>query len=610
MRAALCIAWLATLAVVPGCHRESASDQGVKPSRAAQPAQLDALYARYWQDYLRLNPDAALSEGDTRYLDHFDDSLSDEYRAATSQLVRDSLERLKEIDGNALPEQERISYEMFRYLREQDARFYSSPLFEMMREMPISQMGGQHAGFAEQASGEAQFPFRTADDYRRNLVRADGFDKWVTHAISRMREGVTKGVVLPRVLVERMLPQFAIALDGSVDKSIFYRPIREMPEAFPEGERKVLAADYRAKIEGTIRPAYQRLHDFLKDEYLAAARDTAGIQALPGGKELYAFLIQRYTNTDLSAQQLHDLGLKEVQRIMQGMAQIQEQVGFKGTLQQFFAANRANPALYYRTRAEVLADFESARNTINARLALLFDVKPKADYVIKAIPQFMEQSQPGGYYRSPSADGTRPGQLWINTYKPAERERFVVITTSLHEASPGHHFQSTISQEISDLPSFRRFDESTAYGEGWALYAESLGYEMGLYKDPWQNYGHLNDEAIRANRLVIDTGLHALGWTRERSITWMMEHSTMSESAATAEVERYMAIPGQALAYKIGQLEISRLRAEAQGQLGSHFDIRAFHRQILLGGSMPLPVMRAHIERWVDATRNATGPSS
>jgi len=300
---------------------------------------------------------------------------------------------LKQIDATALPEQERISYEMFRYLREQDARFYSSPLFEMMREMPISQMGGQHAGFAEQASGEAQFPFRTADDYRKNLLRADGFDRWVTHAIARMREGIGKGVVLPRVLVEKMLPQFAIALDGTVEDSIFYRPIREMPEAVLQADRKALADAYRTKIEGTIRPAYRRLQDFLKREYLAAARDTAGIQALPGGKELYAFLIQRYTNSDLSAQQIHDLGLKEVERIMDAMAQIQRQVGFKGTPQQFFAANRANPALYYRTRAEVLADFEAARTTIDVRLPMLFDVKPKADYVIKAIPQFMEQSR-------------------------------------------------------------------------------------------------------------------------------------------------------------------------------------------------------------------------
>ncbi len=524
----------------------------------AQP--LDAIFERYWEGNLQLNPSVALSQGDERFLDRFDNSLTDAYRRDSIALGYDSLAILAKIDPEGLSEQDRISYDMFKYLREEDSRFYRSGLFEMVRTVPISQMGGAHTGFAEQASGDSQFPFRTADDYRKNLVRADGFDRWVTDAIARMREGVAEGVVMPRVLMEKVLPQIQVHLSGAVEDTLFYRPIRNMPASIEGAQREELAKAYRAKIATTIRPAYQRLYNYLKNDYLPSTRATAGISAVPHGNELYAFLIQRYTNTDMSPQEIHAIGLKEVDRIMEGMAQVQRQVGFKGTLQEFFVANRANPKLYYSTRAEVLADFATVRTKIDAKLPLLFNVKPKADYVIKAIPEFMEQSQPGGYYRSPSADGTRPGQLWINTYMPHERERFVVTTTSLHEASPGHHFQSTVSQEVRDMPAFRRFDESTAYGEGWALYAESLGYEMGLYEDPWQNYGHLNDEAIRANRLVIDTGLHALGWTREQSIKWMMEHSTMSESASTAEVERYMAIPGQALAYKIGQMEISRLR--------------------------------------------------
>lgn len=568
----------------------------------AQP--LDEVFERYWEGNLRLNPYVALSQGDMRYLDRFDNSLTDAYRKETIELVASSLAALSKINPETLSEQDRISYDMFKYLREEDARFYRTDLFEMMRTVPISQMGGAHSGFAEQAAGDSQFPFRNADDYRKNLERADGFDRWVTDAIGRMREGVFRGVVLPRVLLEKVLPQIEVHLTGPVEDTLFYRPIHNMPATIEGAQREELAKAYREKIGGTIRPAYQRLYDYLKKDYLPVTRATAGISAVPNGRELYAFLIQRYTNTDMTPQEIHAIGLKEVERIMAGMSEVQRQVGFKGTLQQFFVANRSNPKLYYTARAEVIADFEAARTRIDAKLPLLFNVKPKADYVIKAIPEFMEQSQPGGYYRSPSADGSRPGQLWINTYLPQERERFVVTTTSLHEASPGHHFQSTVSQEVSGMPAFRRFDESTAYGEGWALYAESLGYEMGLYEDPWQNYGHLNDEAIRANRLVIDTGLHALGWTRERSIQWMMEHSTMSESASTAEVERYMAIPGQALAYKIGQMEISRLRAEAQKALGERFDVKAFHDQVLLGGSMPMPVLRAHIERWVRAARS------
>jgi uncharacterized protein (DUF885 family) len=566
-----------------------------------QAHELDKLFESYWEGNKQLNPDVALSEGDLRFLERFGNSLTDEYRTAAIKLIDESLGALARIDPKSLPEQDRISYDMFKYLREQDARFYKSRLFEMVRTVPISQMGGAHVAFAELASGESIFPFRNAQDYEKNLQRADGFDRWVDDAIARMREGVSRGWTAPRVLMEKVLPQIEAQLSGTVEGSMFYRPIANMPATIPAAQRKQLAERYRTVISNTIRPAYRRLYEYLKGEYLPASRSTAGISAVPQGKELYTFLIRLHTNTELAPQAIHQTGLREVERIMHALGNVQRKVGFKGALQQFFEANRANPALYYRTRAEVLEDFNAVRKKIDARLPLLFNVKPQVDYVIKAVPRFMEESQSGAHYNSPSADGTRPGILWINTYRPQERERFVVTTTSLHEASPGHHFQSTVSQEVRGLPSFRRFDESTAFGEGWALYAESLGYEMGLYDDPWQEYGHLNDEAIRANRLVIDTGLHALNWTREQSIRWMMEHSTMSESASTAEVERYMAIPGQALAYKIGQMEISALRAEAKQQLGARFDVKAFHDQVLLGGSMPLPVLRAHVERWIRA---------
>lgn len=589
------------LCIVLLSHGIQSSGAATNAPDEARAQELREIFRRYWEDNLHLHPQVALATGDMRFLDRLDDSLTDEYARGTSQLAAKYLKELRRIDPQGLAEQDRISYEMFGYLREQDVRFHESGLFTLVRMQPISQMGGAQSAFAADASGESIYPFRRLEDYEKNLLRADNFARWVRDAIARMREGVTSGVVQPRVLIDRVVPQLQAQLDGPIEDSLFYKPILNMPASFPAADRERLTEAYRAKIDKVIRPAYARLLQYIADEYQPKTRTTAGIGALSGGDRLYRFLIQAYANTDQSPQQIHDLGLTEVQRIMKEFESVQQQIGFVGTLQEFIAANRKDPALYYRDRQDVLAGFAAARARIDARLPQLFDVQPKADYVIKAVPQFMERSQPDAHYNSPSADGSRPGIFWVNTYLPTQRARFTTITTSLHEASPGHHFQSTISQEVDELPAFRRFDESAAFGEGWALYAETLGYELGLYDDPWQRYGHLNDEAIRANRLVVDTGLHALGWTRERAIDWMIDHSAMSRSDAVAEVERYMAIPGQALAYKIGQLEISRLREQAQRSLGSRFDVREFHRQILLGGSLPLPIMRAHMTRWIAA---------
>lgn len=589
---------LVLCAALLGCGTGPTCAAAVAAHDAEAARNLRGVFDRYWEENLRLRPQVALSIGDTRFLDRLDDSLTDDFAHAARRLATKYLEELGRIDPQALCERDLVSYEIFRYLREQELRFHESGLFALTRMLPVSQMGGVHAAFASDASGESVFPFRTPEDYEKNLLRAEHFARWVRDAIARMREGAASGIVQPRVLIDRMLPQLQAQLAGPVEDSLFYKPILNMPASFPVEARERLTAQYRSRIESVIRPAYAQLLRYIVDEYRPRARTSAGIGAVPGGERLYRFLIQAYANTDWSPQQIHELGLAEVERIMQEFGKVQQQVGFAGTLQEFFAANRSNPALYYRDRQEVLDGYQAARAGIDARLPQLFDVKPRADYVIKAVPQFMEESQPGARYNSPSADGSRPGIFWVNTHRPTQRERFVSITNSLHEASPGHHFQSTIAQELADLPAFRRFDESAAFGEGWALYAETLGYELRLYDDPWQRYGHLNGEAIRANRLVVDTGLHALGWTRERAIEWMIDHSTMSRGDAVAEVERYMAIPGQALAYKIGQLEISRLRSEAQRALGARFDVREFHRQILVGGSMPLPMLRSRMARW------------
>lgn len=565
--------------------------------------QLNKLFADYWEEGLKLNPMTALYQGDNRFLDKFDESLTDNYLASSIALNNKYLEALKKFNPAALSGQDRVSYDMFKYLRERDIHFYTSGLFEMARELPIDQFSGLHNEFASQASGNSIYPFHSVDDYDKNLKRADNFALWADQAIMRMKEGVARGVVQPRIIVERMLPQLTAQLEGPVDESVFYLPIKNMPKEFAAADRDRLTAAYKEKIAGVIRPAYQRLHDYIKTEYMPKARATSGVGALPGGDKFYAYYVNYSTTTDMTPEQIHKVGLAEVNRIMGEFEKTKTQVGFKGSLPEFFTANRGNPALYFRSRQDVVESYQAIRSKIDAKLPLLFEVMPKADYVIKPVPQFSEKSQAGAYYQSPSEDGSRPGQFWINTYMPNQRPKFLMTTLSLHEASPGHHFQISIAQESPSMPAFRKFDGSVAYVEGWALYAETLGYEMGLYDDPWQNYGHLDDEILRANRLVVDTGLHSMGWTREQAIKWMLEHSSISQVEAVAEVERYMSTPGQALAYKTGQLEISRLRAKAEQELGPRFDIRQFHNQVLLNGSMPLTILNAHITEWIEKSK-------
>jgi uncharacterized protein (DUF885 family) len=321
-----------------------------------------------------------------------------------------------------------------------------------------------------------------------------------------------------------------------------------------------------------------------------------------------AYYVRHHTTTDMSPERIHALGLAEVDRIEAQLSAVQKTVGFSGTLHDFFVHVREDPTQHFERPQEVVPAFEVARQQIVPRLPTLFDVLPKAPYEIRALPESSRNSLDNGYFTPAAADGSRPGILWMNIYATGVRDKFNVMTISLHEGLPGHHLQTSVAQERHDLPSFRRFDSTNAYVEGWGLYAESLGQEMGFYKDPWAYYGHLNYAILRANRLVIDTGIHAQGWTIEKSVRWMTDHSSMSEAQATAEVERYVAYPGQALSYKIGELEILELRHRAEAALGARFDIKAFHDQILLGGSMPLTTLTQKIDRWLASVTSGGSP--
>jgi uncharacterized protein (DUF885 family) len=562
----------------------------------------DEMLENYWQELLALNPMSALSHGEGRYQEEFDDSLEDSWRVRMLALIDKYLAAAAAFRSESLSPSQQTSLSMLKERLTSDREYYSGALFETARMLPLNQFQGEHTAFAADAAGSGDYPFKTVEDYDKALLRADHYARWSDDAIARMREGVAKGVVLPRMVIERVLPQLEVHRGLPAEKTEFWQPIVHFPDGFSADDRARLKKAYRTKIETVIEPAYARMFDYLHQEYLPHARASVGLGQIDGGAALYAYDVRFNTTTRLTSEEIHAFGRQEVIRIEGELAKVQTAIGFKGTLPEFFARVRTDTAEKFASRDEIIPAFEAARREIVPKLPQLFDVLPQAEFQIRALPESSRESQGNGYYAAAGANGSRPGILWINLFAPGVSDKFNVMTLTLHEGLPGHHFQTSVAQEQARLPSFRRFDFTNAYGEGWALYAESLGKEMGLFDDPWDYYGHLNYAILRANRLVIDTGLHAMGWDVETGIRWMMDHSSMSRDQAAAEVERYVAIPGQALSYKLGELKIRELRLRAEQELGEKFELKAFHDQILLGGSMPLTILEQRVDRWISDT--------
>ncbi|MEY4721729.1 MAG: hypothetical protein RIQ46_1454, partial [Pseudomonadota bacterium] len=400
-----------------------------------------------------------------------------------------------------------------------------------------------------------------------------------------------------------MIAQVDALLAQPVTESPFYAPVRDFPAAIPEARRADLRARQADVIASGLYPAYRRLRDFLANEYRPAARQQPGLTAMKGGTGLYRKLIEAQTTLPLEADAVHRLGLSEVARIQQDMDKVKQRLGFAGPLRDFFDHIRTDPRYHPATAAELADGFAAYGRKVDAQIPRFFSKVPKTPLLIQPYPAYREKYEAGGSYNQGSPDGTRPGIFYFNTYDLPSRFLTGMATLYLHEGAPGHHFQISLALENTSLPPFQRFDGNTAYVEGWALYAETLGYEMGLYEDPMQHWGTLDDEMLRAMRLVVDTGLHTKGWSREQAIDYMLANSGMGRSDATAEVERYIAIPGQALAYKVGALTIQRLRRKAEAALGARFDIRAFHEQVLGSGALPLPILQAKIDRWIAGQR-------
>jgi len=594
--------FIATTLGLAGCEKPAEPAAAVEEPAIDVVAELTALYHEYDEEMLALNPIFATFRGDHRFNDQWGphDFLSDEYAAAMYDLHKRYLARLVEYDPETLDGQDRLNFDIFRFDRENAVEREEQGYNDYEGLTPVSQFFSVPNFLPMLGSGAVGQPFETPQHYDDWIKRSTGFANHVDLSITKMREGVELGVVQPRILMEKTLPQLAAQVVESPEVSAFYGPVARMPESFSDEDRARLTAAYEDHIMNTLVPAYAKLHDYIKDEYLQHTRDTVGQADSPGGKDYYAFMVRESTTTGYTPEEIHEIGKREAERIYAEMESVRDQVGFEGTMPEFFEYLRNDPQFHFKTEEEILQAYDDLRNTIDPKLDALFGTLAKAPYVIKPVEPFRAESMAAAMYFPGTPDGSRPGIFYVNTYDLPARPKWFMEALSIHEANPGHHFQISISQEVEDLPAFRAFGGYTAYNEGWGLYAESLGRELGMYTDPLQYFGSLFGDIWRANRLVVDTGIHALGWTREEAIEYMAANSPITDTDVIAEVERYIAIPSQALAYKIGQLKIRELRNRAEEALGDDFDVRAFHDLVLTSGALPLFVLEAEVDRWIE----------
>ena len=594
MRSPFLALLLATAVVAPAAMQASAAEV-----QSSEDAKLRALFHESDEAELKRNPVEAIFRGDLRYADHLGNLLTSEHTAAEKAASEADLRGLMAIDRARLSPIDQIAYDVFEQQTRTGLKGFAPELQRLNDLLPLDHFQGFQTFYPSFASGEGAAPFNTLADYENNLKRNADYAAILDRAVARFRQGIAAGVVQPRLVVENMIGQFDALIGQGVEGSTFYQPVNHFPKDIAPADQARLRAAYAAQIRDVIIPAETRVRDFLKTDYLPHARATVGLSALPGGDKLYAYLIEANTTLPLSAGEVHRLGLSEVARIRGEMEAAKAKTGFKGDLEAFFTLMRTDKRFQPQTREQVGAGYRAIGARVDQRVREQFALIPKSPLEIRPVPAFKEKTEAGGSYEQGTPDGSRPGVFYWNGYDLPSRYLWTMETLYLHEAVPGHHFQISLAQENADLPAFMRFGGNTAYVEGWALYAESLWHDLGIETDPYQRMGGLSDEMLRAMRLVVDTSIHAMGWSRDQAIAYMLANSPMSRTDATAEVERYIAIPGQALGYKLGQLTISRLKAKARAELGDRFDVRAFHTQVLDTGALPLPVLERKIDAWI-----------
>lgn len=557
-------------------------------------AAINRMFANYWEDRMKLYPLEATTAGDNRYNHIFRNDVSISFINEAKQFYTRYIDSIKLFDREGLSNNDRISYDIFK--REMEMQLESFQYHDEL--MPINQFWGKQITLGMLGSGSADQPFKTVKDYDNFLGRVDGFAVWVDTVIANMRKGIKEGYVLPKALIIKMIPQTKAFVTSNATDNHFYSPIKMMPDSFDTPEKERIKAAYIKAINEKIIPSYKKLTDFIEKEYLPNGRNSSGIDSTTNGKAKYDFLIRYWTTTNKTPSEIYETGLKEVERIKAEMEKIKNEVGFKGDLKAFFNYILTDKKFnVYNTPEEVLQGFRDIQAKQEPFLKKLFGRFPSTKFEIRRTEAFREASASAEYNQA-TEDGSRPG-IFYTPIPDAKKFNYTGMETLFaHEAIPGHHYQISLQQENKSLPAFRRFSWYGAYGEGWALYTESLGSEIGLYTDPFQKMGNLGDEMHRAIRLVVDVGLHAKGWSREKAIAYMMDNEQIDERGATAEIERYMAIPAQALSYKTGSLKIRELRAKYEKQLGNKFSVAAFHDEILKDGCMPLDVLERKMDAW------------
>ncbi len=582
---------VAAMSILP-VHAQDAAT-AASTNRGAKQA-LDTFFAGEWERGLRESPENATYNGDNR----FNDRWSDRSLAAIARYEaedRAALDTLHAIDRAALAPADQLNYDTFEWqlqhaIARQAFRAYLQPI--------------SHQGGIQTADGIAEImPFRNTKDYRDWLARMAAMPEQIDQTIALMKEGVKAGNLPPKVLMQRVPAQIAAQIVDDPASSPFYRPFVSFPDAVSAADRKSLVEDAQRTIREKIVPTYRSLQSYFNDEYLSKSRDSIAVTGLPDGAAYYSFLADYYTTTSLKPVQIHEIGLKEVARIRAGMEKIKAETGFKGSLAEFFTYLRSDPKFFEKTPEALLERYRAVAKRIDPELVKVFRTIPRLPYGVRPIPDNIAPDTTTAYYQPGAADGTRPGYYYVNLYKPETRPTWEMIPLSLHEAVPGHHFQFARALELPDAPMFRRTAYFVAYGEGWGLYAERLGYDMGLYDDPYDRMGQLAYDMWRAVRLVVDTGMHSQGWSRERAIEYFMDNSPKTRQDVVNEIDRYIDWPGQALAYKIGQLKISELREKATRELGPKFDLRAYNDAVLETGSVPLAVLEKHIDAWIAAQK-------
>jgi uncharacterized protein (DUF885 family) len=578
---------------------ETAEAQTAKKMRNAAGQKLHALFASEWDYTMQQNPVFASLLGDRRFNDKWEDASLAAYESR-QQHAKLTLQKLQGTNRAQLTPEDQLSYDLFKNRLELAIEGYQFKDYVA----PVDQRGGIQT--LDELTD--QLRFTTVKDYEDWVARLRAFSTYTNQTMELMRAGIRERVLQPKVIMQRIPAQLDKQIVDDPKKSNFYKPFRKFPADFSDSDKQRLSAAAEQAITNDVVPSFRKLKQFFEAEYLPASFEQVGVWQVPNGDKAYAYYARLYTTTNLTPEQIHEIGMKEVTRIQGEMQKVMQEVGFKGTREEFFQQLRTDPKFFYKTGDEILQGTRAMAKRIDPNLLKVFRTLPRTPYGVEPIPEAIAPDTTTAYYSGPAADGSRAGTYYVNLYKPESRPKWEMLALALHEAVPGHHLQIALSRELGDVPNFRKYGGYTAFTEGWGLYAESLGYDMGLYDDAYSRFGQLTYEMWRAVRLVVDTGIHYKHWTRQQAIDFFKQNAPKAELDIVNEIDRYIAWPGQALAYKIGELKLKELRRRATQELGRRFDLKEFHDVILLQGAMPLSVLEQRVNAWIGGKKQTGAP--